>query len=194
MKKLIVLLGAMLLLGLALSCQSAPGQNATRILLIAREKSDDMAFMLQKEVFPMIELLKKAGYRVVVASQSGTEIEDKDFRLAPEIKLADVVITDFVGVVVPCMAAGSYTPPRDGIEVLKKAAATGLPIAAQNSDEMLIPAGLYTGRHVATSPGVVRDGTLLTSYNCPYTAEADKLPVDTPALIKQFISIVQAPR
>lgn len=119
---------------------------------------------------------------------------DKDSRLAPDMRLADVVITDYVGVVVPCMQAGLYSPPKAGVEVLKTAAAAGLPIAAQHSDEMLIPAGLYAGRHVATSPGVVRDGMLLTSYNCPFNAAGGNLPVDTSALINQFISLVKARR
>lgn len=64
MRKLVVLFAALLFSSLVSSCQRTSVPNGPRVLLIAREKSDDMAFMLQKEVFPMIELLKRAGYEL----------------------------------------------------------------------------------------------------------------------------------
>jgi putative intracellular protease/amidase len=172
-----------------ISVACAFGQGSRRILVLVREVSEDMEFMIKNEVQPMIEQVKEAGYNVVIASESGKPITTKNQKLVPDVKLADAAILDYDGVIVPCMMAGSMPnkAPAAGVVLLREAAAAGLIIAAQHSIEMLVPAGLTKGRRFANSPGVVVDGKLITSWNCPYTALNNGKPVDTYALIEAFL-------
>jgi hypothetical protein len=67
----------------------------------------------------------------------------------------------------------------------------GKPIAAQHSLEMLGAAGLIKfGTPAATKPGLVVNGNILTSFNCPHMAQMDGKPADTGALIAQFIKMI----
>ena len=71
-----------------------------------------MEFMLTKEVGVMIDMLEKAGYKVVVASASGQLITGR--RHKPEaglVKVADVKVDDYAGFVFPCMAVDMDLPP-----------------------------------------------------------------------------------
>jgi hypothetical protein len=184
-----------LLAAIALVCCAIPvhAEGPSRVLLIAREKSEDMEFWLTREVAVFIKLLNEAGYEVLVADQSGDPIIAGKSRLHVDLRLADAQIDDFAGIIVPCIGAG-YMPgnaPEAGVSLLIRADAAGKPIAAQHSDEMLRPAGLYMKRKVAVGPGAVRDGNLITSYNCPYNANANGKPEDAPMLIARFVEALR---
>jgi putative intracellular protease/amidase len=163
------------------------------VLLIAREKSEDMEFWLTKEVAPMIKLLNDAGYEVVVADQSGKSIVAGNAKLVVHLKLAEVRAEEYAGIVVPCIGAGTMAgnSPELGVVLLREADAAGKPIAAQHAIEMLSPAGLYTKRNVANKPGVVLDRNLITSYNCPYNSNSNGKPVDTSELIARFVEALE---
>ena len=164
--------------------------SSKRVLLVARETSEDMEYWLTKEVIVIIKLLTDAGYEVATADQSGKPIVAGKTQLTVDCTLAEARVESYAGIVVPCMGAGSLAgnAPAAGVALLREANATGKPIAAQNADAMLRPAGLYMKRKVATKPGVVRDGNLITSYNCPYMAMENGQPVDTPELIACFVA------
>jgi len=172
----------------AVPCAIRADENA-KVLLIAREVSEDMTFMIRNEVFPMIDLLKKGNCDVSVATESGLPIIAGEEKLIPDLKLDDVHLADYTGIIIPCMACGSMknSVPKASIAILKEAAAAGIPIAAQNALEMIDAAGLRKGKKVSTWVGVVQDGNLITSYNCPYMSHANGKPIDTPQLVAAFI-------
>ena len=66
--------------------------------------------MLTKEVGVMVDMLEKAGYKVVVASASGQPITGGATTLKPDLKLADVNVDDYAGIVLPCMAVPLSDP------------------------------------------------------------------------------------
>ena len=106
-----------------------------------------MELMLTKEVGVMMSLLEKAGFDVVVATPSGEPVVGRETTLAADMKLADADVNDYAGFLVPCMAAGQYPIPPDVIAVVQKAAATGKPIAAQQSGRtVLFSAGRGEGK------------------------------------------------
>jgi hypothetical protein len=56
---------------LIVSCEPTPvKQGSGKVLLIAQESSMDMDLMLSKEVGVMVDRLEKAGFDVIVASDS----------------------------------------------------------------------------------------------------------------------------
>lgn len=175
---------------IAILSSDAQANGGKRVLLIAREKSEDLGFMLKNEVLPMIAQLAKAGYDVVVADESGSLLSSVDQLLKVDWKLVDARIDGFAGILVPCMAA-PYNVPTEAVRLLKEGAAGGVPIAAQHSLELLSPAGLLKDRRYAFGPGVIRDGLLITSYNCPMTAMSNRNPEDGEGLIAQFIAAME---
>ena len=178
------------------------------VLLIAEEQSADMELMLTKEVGVMVSMLEKAGYKVVVASKSGQPIKGTNTTLNPDLKLADVKVEDYAGIMVPCMGVDldPPLPPVEAVEIVKKAVALGKPIAAQvggifilnaagaldgkqfalynefyNDLKYFLPKGIYKGN------GVVQDGNIITSGVCPMVAEMTGLSDGTTQLTKKFI-------
>jgi putative intracellular protease/amidase len=185
------ILYALILLGLSLSAEHLEAQK--KVLLIVREVSNDMEFMLNNEVSVMIDLMRKAGAEVFVATESGKPMHAGLAKLVPDLKLSMVQMADYDGIVIPCMQAGDFenNVPQDAIPIMKEAFAAGKPIAAQNALEMVAAAGLVAfGRPVASAPGVVVDGKLITSYNCPYMAKLNGKPVDTYNLIAKFMEML----
>jgi putative intracellular protease/amidase len=180
---------------LALILVSGVCQAAPKVLLIARERSAAMELMISEEVDTMVALLQKAGFTVDIATETGNPIEAGSARLVPDLKLADVNSEDYVGLVLPCMAAGDVSDnvPAASVPITKEMAAAGKPIAAQNAWEMLQAAGFTLAKYkVAINPGVVVDGKLVTSSNCPLSAHKNHKPVDTPKLIEEFVKLLEA--
>jgi putative intracellular protease/amidase len=164
------------------------------VLLIAREVSLDMELMISQEVMPMVTLLEQAGYSVDVATESGQPIIAGSARLVPNAKLADLRAEDYVGIIIPCMAAGDFADsiPPSAVPLIKNVAKAGKPIAAQNALEMLGAAGLIKfGTKVADAPGVVVTGNMVTSFNCPYMARSNGKGTDTRKLIEAFVKLLQ---
>ena len=190
-----VAVGLCLLFTVVLLLPTAVGAQQ-KVLLIARETSLEMEFMINNEVSVMTDLLKKSGHQVVVATASGEPISDGRARLIPDLKLADVVLSDYAGILIPCMEAGDFPDavPEASVPILKAAFKAGTPIAAQHSLEMIGAAGLVSfGHPVATGPGVVVDGKLITSYNCPHQAKMSGKAVDTYELIADFVKALRSP-
>jgi putative intracellular protease/amidase len=163
--------------------------------------------MLTQEVGVMMSMLQKAGFKVVVASPSGQPITGGTATLKPDMKLADVKVEDYAGFILPCMAID--TAPPEAVEIVRKAAALGKPIAAQNSSVVLIlaKAGVLTGKQFAMYPGyeiyvpegiykgagVVQDGNIITSGTCPNYASGTR-PDGTAELTQKLIDSLKSVR
>jgi hypothetical protein len=166
-----------------------------RVLLIAREVSGAMEFMITSEVLPMIELVERGGYAVDVASESGLPIAAGNATLVPRLRLADADLRDYAGIIVPCMAVGDLpggaTPHAK--DLLALAAASTKPIAMQHSKELILATPLSARRwSQSMKSGIVRDGNLISSFTCPSQARNTRpIPVEeTPLLVAAFLEML----
>ncbi len=179
---------------LALTCTS----SSRKVLLVVRSGSNPDK-MVPQELVVMIDTLKAAGFHPVVASLSGRAFVSKTTKVKSDLKLADVNISDYVAVVVPCMASERSDLPDEVVRVTKDAAAAGKPVAAQRSGLFILSrAGLLQGRRYAqtiyasfpegigSDDHVVRDGNIITGAICPNAASPDQ-PDTTVLLIKKLI-------
>jgi hypothetical protein len=107
-------------------------------------------------------------------------------------KLLDIKIRNYLGIIIPCMAAGDSPrrAPDTAVELVKKSIIAGKLVAAEHSLELLRPTGLMTGRKVAgnAAMGIVRDKNLITSFNCP--EQAGTKEADTIGLTNTFIAAI----
>jgi protease I len=167
-------------------------QNAPKVLFFLRDAKgvDDLEYMLKKEVGVMKDTMEKAGYKVIVATLDGSSVSAGSTTVTANIKLADVNVADYAGFMLPCLSVPSYPAPPEispeAIALVKNAVAAGKPVAAQTGSLWtLAKAGLLKGKKYAyamedkhalfaggifSGTGVVRDGLILTSGNCPYMA------------------------
>jgi putative intracellular protease/amidase len=186
---------------------SAVAQQRSKVLMIVNEgKSSDLELMLTQEVGVMRSLLQQAGFDVVVSTASGQPLAAGAAQLKPDLRLSDVRVADYVGVIMPCMATGGAPLPSEGSALIKAVVAAGKPLAAQTgSVSLLATAGVLSGRKYAiakgwttTHPelkdavysgdGIVQDGRIITSGICPYTAKQQGLPDGTSRLTEALIA------
>ena len=161
-----------------------------RVLMIVREGDSEQQLFLIDEVIPMVSMLKKAGYTVDVSVPSGKPIGSGALRLNCDVNLSDVKVESYAAILVPCMGVGGLAVPDALSNLVKDADARGMIIAAQHSTEVLLCAGMF-GRKWATAPGVVRDGNLITSFNCPRMARTYSAPLDTEGIIRALIAVIE---
>lgn len=172
-------------------------QDAPKALLFIRGGSADWEFMLSREAGVIHRVLQEAGIEVDVATASGDPISAGSINFTPDLRLRDVVITDYSAFVLPCMAAGTYVAPGAVVMVREAAAAGKLVAAEYNSAFTLAEAGLLKGKKYAlgaevdparypgfeeavySGSGVVQDGNLITSGICPYMARQRGVPDQT---------------
>jgi putative intracellular protease/amidase len=177
-------------------------QESSKVLLIIRDGSVELEFMLKEEVGVMKETLEAAGFKVDIATLTGEPISAGSVKLKPDLKLNDVSVMDYDGFILPCMATVSPIP--DEVIMLVKGV-TSKPIAAQlGSVQILAKAGLLEGKKYAsaikfddpyfegsvlTGTGVVKDGNIITSGVCPFMATRDEMEDGTKEL---SIALVKA--
>jgi putative intracellular protease/amidase len=204
--------GVAILLSLFMIYATAGAQATPKVLLIVNEaKSQDIELMLVKEVGVMIDMLQKAGFKVVVANVSGKPIEGPVSKLKSDLKVSEVKIDDYVGFLLPCMAPAAIASREspEVISIVKQAVAKGRPVAAtHNSVYILAEAGILDGKRFAFPPGswaathffniylrrsyrsgsgVVPDGNIITSGVCPEIEAQRGLPDGTSELTRVFI-------
>jgi putative intracellular protease/amidase len=170
----------------------AYAQNAPKVLLFMRNAKDagDLEYMLKKEVGLMKDTLEKSGYKVVIATLDGSSFSAGSTTVKADIKLSDAKIADYAGFILPCLSVPSYPAPpevsQEAIDLVKGAISAGKPVAAQTGSLWtLAKAGVLKGKKYAyaldeknslfagaifSGTGVVRDGLIITSGNCPYMA------------------------
>jgi putative intracellular protease/amidase len=207
---------AAILLSLVMISATAEAQSTSKVLMIPREgKSANLDLMLSKQVGVMTELLQKAGFKVVVASVSGEHLQGVAYELKPDLKLTEVKLDDYAGVIIPCMATGLFPGPPISpvlVSIVKQAVAKGKPVATGlGGAYILAEAGVLKGKRYAfvedalnpvpphqkdprfegaiySGSGLVQDGNIITSGRCPNLEAKTGLPDNTPELTRAFIA------
>jgi putative intracellular protease/amidase len=173
------------------------------VLLVLREKSSDLDFILRREVGVMIEMLEASELALDTASATGSPVGQGTPKIEPDLKLAEVNVAEYAGILLPSMAAGLVAPvPAKLIKIVRRAAAAKMPLAAQHGSVVVLHrAGVLKKRkyafqrHVFTEgeyggTGVVREGNLITSGTCPNLARETGRPDGTATLTRLFIQAV----
>ncbi len=177
------------------------------VLMIVRPGSPDLVdLMLTGEVEVMRSTLEEEGFAVLLATVGDQSINGSTASLRPDVKISDVQVGDYRGVILPCMAAGESPVPAEAVTIVRKALDLKVPVAAQNSAvEILEQAGGLKGRRFAiesdlefafqdgtfSGTGVVADGKVVTSGTCPYMAQEMNLPDGTRELTREFIALMR---
>lgn len=202
-----LILVIVILLVTLFGCTAAKTSQKQVLLILKEEESSDRELMLTKEVGVMVDMLQKASFKVVTASDSGQPLAGAATTIKPDMKLADVKVEEYAGVIIPCMATGFISPSSAASEIIKKAADLGIPIAAQfSSVGYLYEIGILDGKQFAMASeiaayapkaiwkgeGIVQDGNIITSSICPYRASQGAGPDGTPELTRMFIDTLKS--
>ncbi len=214
-----VALTVILMAGIISFSSQAFGQSARKVLMIPREGySQDLDLMIKMEVGVMTILLKRAGFEVDIATTSGFPIPGPTQKIEKVLRLSEINLNDYAGIIMPCMAVGMFPGPPVAplaMEAAKKYLADGKPVAAAaNSVIILAEAGLLKGKKYAfatdplkttkiftrTDPrfegaiysgtGVVQDGKIITSGACPMLEKTYGMQNGTVELTQKFIAAI----
>ena len=183
-----------------------------KVLLYIQDNSLDLAFMLTKEVGKMSELLKEAGFDVIIATISGDELKADQIIVKPDIKLSQVDINEISGLIIPCMAPDDTIVTSEEKNLIRKFVNAGKPVAAQTSAVLLLAksnalkdkkyafpknnmigpdmfpefkSGIYSGT------GVIQDGNIITSGTCPMETKMTGLDEGTSDLTNKLIRAIK---
>jgi putative intracellular protease/amidase len=196
------LLAASILIAYPLALQA---DTSKKIFMYVRDGSRDLDLMLTQEVGVMRTMLEDAGYTVDIATPADAPMVADSASLNPTIKLADVRIEHYAGVILPCMApAQGHEMPARVDELAAEAVALGLPFAAsRGSVTTLAKAGGVENRQFAFAAdpegrpefaggtflgtGVVSDQQISTAGICPLASRSLDLPDGTVDLTRSFI-------
>jgi beta-lactamase regulating signal transducer with metallopeptidase domain len=197
---------SVLLLAAAVGLSAAGTEGKGKVLMVLRDGDSQVAdFMLSQEAAVMKMTLENAGYLVVVATVNGEPAQGSSMSLKADMKMANVQVADYRGLILPCMAAGESPIPAESVAIVKKAMAMKKPIAAQNSAVLILSqAGATRGKRFALEAdlapavkdgtyggiGVVQDGNLVTSGTCPFMAQQLGKPDSTPELMQKLIALM----
>lgn len=185
----------------------AVAQEAGKVFMFVRDGSRDLDRMLEQEVGVMRSMLEDAGYTVDIATAGDAPMSDASVTLDPTIRLADVRIDDYDGLVLPCMApASGYPMPARIDELTTEAVERGLPIAASRGSVVTVAkaGGVENHRYTFAGPvdtserpefaggtymgtGVMRDKKISTAGICPLAAHELGEPDGTTELMQSFI-------
>lgn len=183
-------------------------EESTTVFMFVRDGSRDLNLMLSEEVGVMQQMLEDAGYSVDIATSTGEAMIADSVTLTPTIALADVDVSSYAGVILPCMApARGFGVPEAVDEIMRQAVQRGMPIAAsRGSVETLAQAGGITDRRYAFASavdidkrpefaggdfqgiGVVRDGNISTAGICPLASRSLGEADGTVDLMHEFIA------
>jgi hypothetical protein len=120
--------------------------------------------------------------------------------------MSDVDISDYVGIIMPCMTHETYSPVSpEAIRLVKEAVTQGMPVAAQYAPVFTLwEAGVLeskkftgpltvapAGHEYYMGYGVVQDGNIITSGRCPLSAKDSGQPDGTPELTRLFIKAIK---
>lgn len=207
MKKFIIIL--VISLSILISSTLPKAADAPKILLIMPNviNPENLDTVLKKEVSVMKSMLEKANFKVVAATIDGLPIKGSTETFTPNLKLSDVKIDSYSGVIIACMASGESTPVSPlAVSVVKQALTQGKPVAASHSSvNVLAEAGVLAGKRysfrydpqiryssftgaIYSGMGVVQDGNIVTCGICPQVSEGQGFPDCTVELIQAFIT------
>jgi len=194
------------------------GQGGSKVLMIIREgRLYDPDLSIKMEVGTMMVLLKKAGFGVDVASVNGEgdNVSGRSQKIEKLLRLSEVKLDDYVGVIIPCMGAEDVASPKM-LTTIKDVVAKGKPIAASfGAVAVLGKAGVLKGRKFAlmlnpsdplfkgyydmtdfegatySGPGVVQDGKIITGGTCPIAEAYRGVQNRTFELTQTFIAAIK---
>ena len=160
----------------------------------------------------MKDILEQSNFEVVVATLSGDPVSVDTVTVSSDLKLSEVIITDYYGFIFPCMAPPwdkIYDPNLEVVAFIKEISMEEKPMASQtlsvadfakagllvdkkytftmepDVDEYLeFKGGIYSGE------GVIQDGNIITSGTCPWKAREYGLQDGTRKLTQIFIEAV----
>jgi putative intracellular protease/amidase len=188
--------------------------DAPKVLLLLRDViTQNLDTALTKEVVVIKNMLEKAGFKVVAATNDGLPIKGSTVTFTPDLKLSDVKVDDYVGVIIACTAGGS-TPSTsvspNAVSITKHAVTQGKPVAASHGSVIILAeAGVLVGKRygfwvdpfgigrrpddrftgaIYSGMGVVQDGNIITCGACPQVAPTYGLPDGTAELTQAFIA------
>ena len=194
-----------------------PVYRNSKVLMIIREgRSYDPDLMIKMEVGTMMGLLKKAGFGVDVASLSGQDVSGPTQKIEKVLRLSEVKLDDYVGVIIPCMAIPEAIASPEMVKTIKDVVAKGKPIAASNGGVTVLgKAGVLKGRKFAfgkdpsepeakdyfditdlegatySGTGVVQDGKIITGGACPSSEVNHGVQNKTFELTQTFIAAIK---
>lgn len=173
----------------------------------------DLGFMLTNEVGRMSELLKQAGFEVIIATISGEELKADQIVVKPDIRLNKVDINEFSGLILPCMAPYDTIATSEEKNLIRKFANQGKPVAAQTSAVVLLAkSGVLKGKKytfpnnntiapdmfpefkncIYSGIGVVQDDNIISSGTCPMETKMTGLKDGTSELTDKLIQTIKA--
>ena len=121
------ILALMVLLCVLVAGQTLDAQSKGKVLMILRTSYPGLEdLMLTKEAQVIRTTLNKAGFQVLTATATGELIKGSKTSLQPDVKLDDVRVSDYVGVIVPCMGSNDLPIPR-AVEIVEQAWQLGKP-------------------------------------------------------------------
>jgi len=185
-------------------------QKTPKVLIFIRDGSIDLEYMLTAEVAVMKDILEGSGFETDIATVTGDSITESLSGITPNLKVSDVVVSDYQGFILPCMAAGTNVPP-EGVTLVEDAVMEGKPVAAQLfAVRILARAGVLEGKRYAcyvemdtiqwpdykgaiyAGRGVIQDGLILTSGICPYMGRMDTIQNGTVELTQMLVDVINA--
>jgi len=218
MKKISIFAVMVILAGIISFSSQAFGQSGSKVLMIIREgRLYDPDLSIQMEAGTMMVLLKKAGFGVDVTSVygEGFDVSGRSQKIEKLLRLSEVKLDDYVGVIIPCMGAEDVASPKM-VTTIKDVVAKGKPIAASfGAVAVLAKAGVLKGRKFAfmrdpsdplfkgyfdmtdfegatySGPGVVQDGKIITGGACPISEAYQGIQNRTFELTQTFIAAIK---
>jgi len=208
----------MIILAIFLSMLMFPtltkSQGNPQVLLILRDGPPQyLDNMLTKEVSVMKTMLEKAGFKVAAATTDGLPIKGSTVTFTPDLKLSDVKVDDYIGVINACMGAGALphtSVSPIAVSIAKQAVSQEKPVAASHGSVIILAeAGVLVGKRygywvdplgigrrpddkftgaIYGGTGVVQDGNIITCGACPQVAPTYGLPDSTAELTQAFIT------
>lgn len=204
-----LLIGAILMTGLSTVTESSASTD--RILMVVRDDSRDQDLMLEQEVFVMQDLIRNVGYDIDVATVTDEPLTGK-VSLEPDLALNEINLSDYDGLILPCMAAEPQKAmPEKIVHFIRRAEEAGLPVGAmRGSVRELARAGALDGHRYSyatqvdldSNPefrnatfegtGVSKDRKITTAGICPLAAKVLGGTDGTTALTQAFLETVKA--
>jgi putative intracellular protease/amidase len=212
MKIFIIILS--IFLSILISSTLTKAADVTKILLVLRDGPPQyIDNMLTNEVSVMKSMLEKAGFKVAAATTDGMPIKGSVVTFTPDLKLSDVKVDGYMGVIIGCMGAGAlpYTSVSPiAVSIAKQAAGQGKPVAASHGSVIILAeAGVLVGKRygfwvdpfgigqrpddrftgaIYGGTGVVQDRNIITCGVCPQVSADRGLPDGTVELTQAFIT------
>ena len=150
------------ILSMVMSSTLAMAADAPKILLVLRDVMPQyIDTMLTKEVSVMKSMLENASFKVVVATTDGLPIKGPTVTLTPNLKLSDVKVDDYAGIIIPCSGGGTtaYTSVSPiAVSIVKQAITQGKPVAASHGSVIILAeAGVLADKRYTFFESQLRD-------------------------------------